>query len=126
MIRLLGTYPGYFQVPDVNMYIEASGSQALFKTAFDYALEKTRYCVVSMLPEITLNAIQFISTQPMIYGSKGDEHENIIEVIDLLKQGKTKMNEIITSKYTIDEFPQAIAAAASGKDIKVIINFENK
>ena len=36
------------------------------------------------------------------------------------------MNEIITSKYTIDEFPQAIAAAASGKDIKVIINFENK
>lgn len=124
LIRLLGTFPGYFPVPDVDMYIEAAGSKDLLKTVFDYAREKTRYCVVSMMPEITINGIHFISTQPMIYGSRGYEHANIIEVIDCLKQRKTKINEIITSKYSLDDFPEAISAASSGKEIKVIIDFE--
>lgn len=126
LIRLLGTYPGYFPVPDVDMYIEAAGSKELLKTVFDYSREKTRYCVVSMMPEITINGINFISTQPMIYGSRGYEHDNIIEVIDCLKQRKTKINEIITGKYSIDDFPKAILAAPSGKEIKVIIDFVNK
>ncbi|WP_294561402.1 zinc-binding dehydrogenase [uncultured Traorella sp.] len=124
LIRILGAFPGYFPLPDVDMFIEASGSSALFRQCFDLAREKTRYAVVSVLNEVTLNGLNFIATQPVIYGSRGYEHETIAEVIDHLQKNKTNIREIVTKKYKIDDFPQAIADAASGKQIKVLIDYE--
>lgn len=126
LIRLLGAFPGYFPLPDVDMYIEASGSSALLKQCFDFAREKTRYAVVSVLKEVSLNGMNFIATEPMIYGSRGYEPETIVEVIDHLQKNKTCIGEIVTKKYSIDDFPKAIEDAASGNQIKVVIDYEMK
>lgn len=125
LIDTFGAAPGYFPLPDVDMYVEAAGAPALFEECFGYAREKTRYSILSVYSRnLDLVSMPFIMSQAIIYGSRGYESSTIKEVIDHITNKKTPIGTLVTKKYKHEDFPEAIAEAASGRQIKVVIDYE--
>lgn len=125
LINIFGKFPGYFPKPDVDMYVDAAGAPALLSEAFNYAREKTRYVVLSVYGgDLTINPGMFIRSQASIYGSRGYTPETILEVIDHITNKKTPIGLLVTKKYKPSEFVEAMAEAASDRQVKVIIDYE--
>lgn len=127
LIEIFGAYPGYFPIPDVDMYIDAAGAPALLSEVFNYARNKTKYGIVAVFNKVELSGQPFIAAQPMIYGSQGYIHETIVEVIDHILHEKTNIASImVTHKFKHEDIAEALEFASSGKGIKVIIDYEMK
>ena len=125
LISCFGAVPGYFPVPDVDLYVDAAGAPALFAEAFGYARPGTKYGIVAVFNQITIPGQPFIAAQPIIYGSQGYTHDTIVEVIEHITQNKTDIASIVTDKFAHADINEAIKRAASGNGIKVIIDYEN-
>ncbi len=127
LINTFGQFPGYFPLPDVDMYVEAAGAPTLFEECFSYAREGTRYSILSVYSrDLTISGSPFIMSQAKIYGSRGYQPATIKEVIDHITNRKTSIGTIVTQKYKHEDFPEAIKEAASGRQIKVVIDYEMK
>ena len=125
LIEVFGACPGYEPVPDVDLYVEAAGAPALFEECFGYARERTRYSVLSVYSRnLNMTGRPFVMNQAMIYGSRGYEPSTIKEVIDHITNKKTPIGTLVTRKYKHADFAEAIAEAASGRQIKVVIDYE--
>ena len=108
------------------MYVDAAGAPALVEECFNYAREKTRYSIVSFLMKVELNGMVFLASQPHIYGSRGYEASTIKEVIDHITNKKTPIGTLVTKKYKHADFVEALEEASSGRQIKVVIDYEMK
>ena len=124
LIEKFGAFPNYVPVPDVDMYVDAAGAPALVEECFNYAREKTRYSIVSFLMKVELNGMVFLASQPHIYGSRGYEASTIKEVIDHITNKKTPIGTLVTKKYKHADFVEALEEASSGRQIKVVIDYE--
>ncbi len=125
LIKTFGQFPGYYPLPDVDMYVEAAGAPALFEECFSYAREGTRYSILSIYNrDLTISGSPFVMSQAKIYGSRGYQPDTIKEVIDHITNKKTPIGTLVTKKYKHENFPEAIAEAASGRQIKVVIDYE--
>ncbi|MGI9500013.1 MAG: Zn-dependent alcohol dehydrogenase [Geminicoccaceae bacterium] len=63
-----------------------------------------------------------------IVGSKlgdADIRKDIPALIDLYREGRLKLDELITDRFAFEDINQAIAAARSGKGLKTVIRFED-
>ncbi len=128
LIAYFGTAQGYFPVPNVDRYIVAIGSADLFAEVFGYARFKTEYCLVGIVPQITIPGQMFIAMEPCIYGSQGYSHEDITAVIEHILNKYTCVAEMVTQKFKHEDYPKAIAFASdrstSGERIKVIVDYD--
>ncbi len=111
--------------PMVTTYIDAAGSPALFEECFSYPFIGTQYVIVSVyFGTVTLAGPSFMLAHPVITSSVGYTHETILEVIDHITNMKTPVKTMVTKKFAHKDFPEAIATAASGSEIKVVIDYE--
>lgn len=124
LIAYFGIYPGYFPIPDVDMYVDAAGAPALLSETFSYARNATKYAIIAVFDKVELPGQPFIAAQPIIYGSQGYKHETIVEVIDHILNSKTSVASMVTHKFKHEDIAKALAFAASGEGIKVIIDYE--
>ncbi len=125
LIEYCGAFPGYFPLPDVDLYIDAAGAPALLAEVFGYARYGSKYAIIAVFGQVTLPGQPFIAAQPIIYGSQGYTHETIVEVIEHISNNKTDIASIVTDKYKHCDIDKALKKAASGEGIKVIIDYEN-
>ena len=125
LINIFGSFPGYNPQPDVDMYVDAAGAPALLSKTFNYAREGSRYVVLSVYGgNLTINPGAFIMSQAKIYGSRGYTPATITEVIDHITNKKTPIGLLVTKKYKPSEFIEAMEEASSGRQVKVIIDYE--
>ena len=125
LIEYFGAYPGYFPLPDVDLYVDAAGAPALLSEVCGYARNGTKYAIVAVFGQVTLPGQPFIAAQPIIYGSQGYTHDTIVEVIEHLTLNKTNIGSIVTDKFKHADIDKALKRAASGQGIKVIIDYES-
>ena len=125
LIEYFGAFPGYFPLPDVDLYVDAAGAPSLLAEVFGYARYGTKYAIVAVFGQVTLPGQPFIAAQPVIYGSQGYTHDTIVEVIDHITRNKTDIASIVTDKFKHADIDKALKRAASGEGIKVIIDYEN-
>ena len=125
LINVFGAFPGYHPQPDVDMYVDAAGAPALLSQTFNFAREGSRYVVLSVYGgNLEINPGMFIRSQAKIYGSRGYMPKTIVEVMDHITNKKTPIGLLVTKKYKPSEFVEAMAEAASGRQVKVIIDYE--
>ncbi|MDE6504459.1 MAG: zinc-binding dehydrogenase [Clostridia bacterium] len=124
LIEYCGAFPGYFPLPDVDLYVDAAGAPSLFTEVFGYARSHTKYAIIAVFGQVTIPGQPFIAAQPIIYGSQGYTHETIVEVIDHILKDKTNISTIVTDKFKHKDISEALKKAASGQGIKVIIDYE--
>lgn len=125
LIEIFGAYPGYFPLPDVDMYIDAAGAPALLSEVFSYARKATKYAIISVFQKVELLGQPFIAAEPLIYGSQGYSHETIVEVIHHILHHLTPIASVmVTHKFKHEDIAEALAFAATGEGIKVIIDYE--
>lgn len=124
LIEYCGAFPGYFPLPDVDLYVDAAGAPSLFAEVFGYARSHTKYAIIAVFGQVTIPGQPFIAAQPIIYGSQGYTHETIVEVIDHILKDKTNISTIVTDKFKHKDISEALKKAASGQGIKVIIDYE--
>ena len=67
----------------------------------------------------------FIRNEPVVRGSTAYDHAIITEVIDHIIKQKTPIKKIVTAKFRLDDFAEAIdTASKADHNIKVIIDYE--
>ena len=74
--------------------------------------------------KVELNGMVFLASPPHIYGSRGYEASTIKEVIDHITNKKTPIGTLVTKKYKHADFVEALEEASSGRQIKVVIDYE--
>lgn len=114
-------------LPDVDLFVDCAGAPAMLEAAFGFCRPHTKYSIVSVYGgNLSLPGGLFVTNQPLIYGSKAYDHEIITEVIDHLTKHKTCIEKIITRKYPIFQFKEAMEAASDKKykNLKVLIDYE--
>ncbi len=113
------------KTPIVNIYVDCAGAPALLEECFSYSFVGTKYIVVSVyFGNVTLAGSTFMMASPVVTSSVGYTHDTILEVIDHITNNKTAIKTMVTKKFAHKDFPEAIATAASGSDIKVVIDYE--
>lgn len=114
-------------LPDVDLFIDCAGAPAMLEMAFGLCRPHTKYSIVSVYGgNLSLPGGLFVTNQPVIYGSKAYNHEIIQEVIDHISNEKTCIKKIVTKKYPISQFKEAMEAASNKqyKNLKVLIDYE--
>lgn len=130
LVKIYGGVPSIFGMdsPDVDMYIDAAGANALFEYCFNYARTSTRYIVIAggaYTKPLALSGGLFMFYESVVRGSRGYTHETILEVIDHITNRKTCIENIITKKFKAKDFVEAIdVASKQDHDLKVLIDFE--
>lgn len=113
--------------PNVQLYIDCAGAKELLMQSLGFAAEGTKYVIVSVYSEpLEINGSIFMG-EPQLIGSAGYRPSTIKEVIDHIENERTPIRNIITAKYSIDEFATAMEKAAykENKNIKVLLSFED-
>lgn len=110
----------------VDAYIDAAGAPNIIPDTLKIANMKSRIVVVAMYKNgITVEPNDIMLSEAQIKGSCAYLHEDIYEVIDNLKNKRTKITEIITHRYKIDEVKEAFEMASDASQaIKVVVEFE--
>ncbi|MDW2800193.1 zinc-binding dehydrogenase, partial [Clostridium boliviensis] len=114
------------EVPDVDLYVDAAGFEPMLQEVFANGRQGTKYSIVAVYGRpISLDASFFIINEARIEGSCGYNDSVLREVIDHLTQKKTAVNTIVTSKFKLKDFQEAIETAVKAdNNIKVIIDYE--
>lgn len=112
--------------PNVQLYVDCAGAKELLMQALDMVAEGTKYSIVSVYNEPLPVAGGMFMSEPVIQGSAGYSHETIKEVIDHVENLRTPLHNIITAKFPLADFEEAMekAAVKSYKNIKVVLDCE--
>ncbi|MGI6229421.1 MAG: zinc-dependent alcohol dehydrogenase [Tractidigestivibacter sp.] len=112
--------------PNVQLYVDCAGAQELLQMAFKLCVNNTRYSIVSVYSDPVPVPGSIFMSQAKVCGSAGYTLPVIHEVIDHITNERTPIKDIITAKYSLDEFPKAMehAAVKSYKNIKVLLDMD--
>lgn len=112
--------------PNVQLFVDCAGAKELLMQSLGMCAEGTKYSIVSVYNEpLTISGSMFMS-QPILQGSAGYTQAVIKESIDHLENERTPIHNIITAKFPIDQFEEAMEKAAikKFKNLKVLIDYE--
>lgn len=114
------------QAPNVDLYVDAAGAAPLLQECFNHAKHGCKYSLVAVYKKpLEFAAGNFIRNEPTIRGSAAYDHATILEVIDHILKEKTPIKKIVTSKFRLDDFAEAIdTASKADHNIKVVIDYE--
>ena len=68
----------------------------------------------------------YLAHSKRILGSKmgsSNIHQDIPKLIDMYRQGRLKLDELITGRYPLDEINEAIASVNRGEALRNVIVF---
>ena len=106
------------------------GAKAAFDRAFDYITKNGAVVVVGMPPTgvyAEYDPGTVAAWNQRILGSKMGEAtiaDDIPMLVELYRQGRLKLDELITARYPLGEINEAIAAVNSGKALRNVIVFD--
>lgn len=114
------------QAPNVDLYVDAAGAALLLQECFNSAKHGTKYSIVAVYGKmLEFAGGNFIRNEPVVRGSTAYDHAVITEVIDHIIKQKTPIKKIVTAKFRLDNFAEAIdTASKADHNIKVIIDYE--
>ncbi|WP_242951393.1 zinc-dependent alcohol dehydrogenase [Clostridium kluyveri] len=113
-------------VIDIDVVIDCAGVSEFVDEFMKHAKQHARYsCVALHKKEVSIRFHEVMSTQCVLMGSRGYTSEDINEVIDNLSQNNSKVTEIITHVFKLEDAKEAFEMASSpDKAIKVVLNME--
>jgi len=113
-------------VIDIDVVIDCAGVSEFVDEFMKHAKQHARYsCVALHKKEVPIRFHEVMSTQCVLMGSRGYTSEDINEVIDNLSQNNSKVTEIITHVFKLEDAKEAFEIASSpDKAIKVVLNME--
>lgn len=113
-------------VLDIDVVIDCAGIPMFVDEFMKHAKQKARFCCIALHKgEIPIRFHEVMSTQCAIMGSRGYEPEDIEEVISNLVKKNTKIPEIITHKFPLEDAEEAFETAANpARTIKVVLDME--
>lgn len=114
-----------YDVPHVDVFIDAAGASSLFENVIKIANEHARISVIAVYKNpVQLDLMQVMGAELQIRGACAYTHDDIIKVIDHISNKKTNIGTIVTQVYKFDQIQEAFekAIAAEGT-IKVVVDF---
>ena len=114
----------------VDVVFVTVGAKAAFDRAFDYITKNGAVVVVGMPPTgvyAEYDPGTVAAWNQRILGSKMGEAtiaDDIPMLVELYRQGRLKLDELITARYPLGEINEAIAAVNSGKALRNVIVFD--
>ena len=73
-----------------------------------------------------VEAVDFADNSQRLLGSKmgsTQPHLDIPKLVDLYRQGRLKLDELITARYPLEAINEAIAAVKRGETVRNVIMF---
>ncbi|MBS7527000.1 alcohol dehydrogenase catalytic domain-containing protein [Fusibacter paucivorans] len=109
---------------DVDIVIDCAGASNIVEDFMKFLKPKSKLSIVGVTTEpIPVPMGRLMSSEVIIQGSCGYDHEDIVEVIDNLASKRTYMSEIITHHYPLTAINEAIQMAnRRDQAIKVVID----
>lgn len=116
------------KVADVDIFIDAAGSEAIFDLYMREGKIESRYISVAVNNAIRqLDLLHLTYAQKSIVGSGGYMPEDVADVFSIMKSGKWDIASVITHEFPIGEIEQAIQTAENvDHALNVIIGFQNE
>ncbi|MFJ8927584.1 zinc-binding dehydrogenase [Streptomyces sp. NPDC102364] len=104
---LLGTYP------DVDIYMEAAGADALIGQIQSMAKPSARIGAVAVHPKpVPVDLVRLAYGEQSIIGPGGYRPEDVIDVMKIMESGVHDLASIITHTYELDRIVEAIEKAS--------------
>ncbi len=106
------------------------GAIAAFNSAFDYITKNGAIVIVGMPPAGVMAEYDpgtMAAWNQQILGSKMGESviaRDIPALIELYRQGRLKLDELVTATYPLEEINEAIAAVKNGDALRNVIVFD--
>jgi len=114
----------------VDTAFEAISHPETIGMAFDATAKLGKVVVVGLTPShlnsLPISPLNLVLTQKTLMGSVYGTSNALIEIPKLLylyKQGKIKLNELITRTYTLEEVNQGYKDLIEGKNIRGVVKF---
>ncbi|MGN0628167.1 MAG: zinc-binding dehydrogenase [Oscillospiraceae bacterium] len=110
----------------VDAYIDAAGAPSVLQDFLNIANTGSRMAVVAMYHNmVQIQPTNILLSECEILGSCAYNNKDIHEVLDNLGSKRTKITEIITDHFKLDDAKEAFAVAAdSSRSLKVVIDFD--
>lgn len=114
------------EVPDVDIYIDAAGSESVLEMFMAKGKIGSRIVLVAVNNAIRkLDLLHLTYAQKSIIGSGGYMPEDVIDVFNVMQNKHSEIEKIITHEYPLDELENAIKTASKYDEaFNVCINFE--
>lgn len=111
---------------DIDAYIDTSGAAPVIPSVLDMAKIHARLSIVALYHRsISINPYQISCTEMQIKGSFAYTNDDIREVIQVLKSKKTKVKDIITHHYTLDQINEAFRMSQNQREaLKIQIDYD--
>lgn len=128
--EITGTFEmkGTVQANGFDVCIEAVGLPSTFQNTVDAAAFGGKVVLIGVGKEkLDFNFTLLQKKELNVYGSRNALKKDFIELIDLVKEGKTDLEKIITDVYPFEDVKKAFQDFHEGKKnmLKVIIDFTN-
>ena len=105
-----------------DVALEAIGKAATQEQAFACLRTGGRLVMVGYSPEkMSLNAGRVMFREMEIVGSLGCRPVDYPRVIEMARQGRIKVAELVTHKFTLDEINQAFDVLRKGEAIRAVV-----
>ncbi|RMG45046.1 MAG: alcohol dehydrogenase [Acidobacteria bacterium] len=108
-----------------DIAIEAIGHPATIEQAFDCARTGGRLCVVGYTDQMAgLNAARLMFREMEIVGSLGCRPVDYPAIIQLVAQGRIRVEPVVTHRFPLAEINQALDVLRRGDGLRSIITFQ--
>ena len=115
--------------PDVGVVIDCAGYIKHMKgpPPLQTALKLLRprggriICFGAFEDDVTLNLMDLINKEPVIYGSMGYLPEELTQALNLMAQGKVDRRKLISHRFPVEQVARAFETQGSGQAIKVLV-----
>ena len=113
-------------VLDVDAVFDCAGNAAFVDEFIRHAKQYSRLCDIAVHRAVTpVRFHELMSTQCALMGSRGYEHDDIMEAIGNLAVGKVNVPQMISHCFPLSRAPEAFAVAADpAQSVKVILDME--
>lgn len=115
------------QVPDVDIFIDATGAANVIDTFLQCGKLNAILTIVGVHHEPrTINLIPLIFASQTIQGSGGYDFEDVARAFEILSSGKFDTDSLVSHSYPLKQLEEAIQKAAiSRESMKVVIEYDS-
>jgi len=105
-----------------DVAIEAIGNPLTIEQAFSSLKTGGRLCIIGYTnQEVKLNAGRIMFREMEIVGSLGCRPVDYERLVDMAAQGRVKVREMVTARFSLDEINEALDLLRSGKSLRSIV-----
>ncbi len=110
---------------DAGIYIDAAGAEELIETYQSMGMIGSRLVVVAVRAGLRpINVLEMTYAQHALIGSGGYMPEDVLDVMNIMENGKWDINAMITDEFPWERLPQAIERASDSQHaLNVVIKY---